>query len=123
MTLDVIDNWRRFTKSPYFGSPAIAELYAKKLISDKVILTVMDGLTLEYAGGPGPNPSHTIAYGALFASHDPVAIDATAVRLIDEQRCIANLPKLGGKEEHLLAAEAAGLGNAEEERIELVRLR
>lgn len=123
MTLGVIDNWRRLTKPPYFGDPAIAQLYAAEFIQHKVVLTLMDGLALEYAGGPGPNPSHTIVYGTLFASRDPVAIDATAVRLIDEQRCIAGLPKLGGKESHVLAAEAAGLGNAAEEKIEFVRLR
>ncbi len=122
LSLGVIDNWRRFTKSPYFGDPTIAEIYASEFIAPKVILTFMDGLALEYAGGPGPNPSHTIPYGALFASYDPVAIDATAVRLIDEQRCISNLPKLGGKESHLQAAEALGLGNAKEEKMELISL-
>jgi uncharacterized protein (DUF362 family) len=123
LSLGVIDNWRRFTKSPYFGDPAIGEIYASEIIAPKVILTLMDGIALEYAGGPGPNPSHTIPYGALFASYDPVAIDFTAAHLIDEQRCIAHLPKLAGKESHLQSAEAAGLGNAREEKIELISLR
>ena len=120
MTIGVIDNWRRFVKAPFFGAPYIADLYNAEPIHSKVIMTIMDGLALEYAGGPQANPTHTIIYGTLLASRDPVAIDATAINLINEQRVIANLPKLEGITEHVQSAEALGLGNAK--KIQAIRV-
>ncbi len=112
MTIGVIDNWRRFVKAPFFGAPYIADLYNSEPIHSKVIMTIMDGLALQYAGGPRANPTHTIVYATLLASRDPVAIDATAITCINEQRVLANLPKLEGIADHIQSAEALGLGNA-----------
>jgi large subunit ribosomal protein L25 len=39
-----------------------------------VVLTIMDGMVLQYAGGPYPSPVNCVAYSTLFASKDPVAI-------------------------------------------------
>ena len=40
MTLPNLDNWRRFTRSPDFGDPYLAEIYADAMIHGKVVLTI-----------------------------------------------------------------------------------
>jgi len=121
MVLPNLDNWRRFTKPPSYGDPYLAEIYADAMIHDKVVLTIMDGLVLQYAGGPSANPGFLLDHFTIYASRDPVAIDATAVRLLDEARSPSKLPALGPMTTWLESAHAAHLGNAKEDRIELIR--
>ncbi|MEI6492930.1 MAG: DUF362 domain-containing protein [Verrucomicrobiota bacterium] len=122
MVLPNLDNWRRFTKPPSFGDPYLAEIYADAVIHDKVVLTIMDGLVLQYAGGPFANPGFLLDHFTIYASRDPVAIDSTAVRLLDEARSPSKLPALAPMTSWLDSAHAAGLGNVKEEKIELIRV-
>lgn len=122
MTIGILDNWRRFGKGDGFGDSALASVYADNRIGKKVVLTIMDGMVLQYAGGPYPSPVNCVAYSTLFASKDPVAIDATALRLLDEQRQFSRMPKASEDGGHVQEAEAAGLGNAEEKMIKLRRI-
>lgn len=122
MVLTNLDNWRRFTKPPSYGDPYLAEIYADAMIHDKVVVTIMDGLILQYAGGPFANPGFLLDHFTIYASRDPVAIDATAMRLLDEARKPSKLPGLAPLTSWLESAHAAGLGNAREEKIELIRV-
>ena len=105
-----------------YGDSALASVYADDRIGRKVVLTIMDGMVLQYAGGPYPSPVNCVAYSTLFASKDPVAIDATALRLIDEQRLLSKMPKASADGGHVREAESIGLGNAEEKMIRLRRI-
>ena len=120
MTLPNLDNWRRFTREPAFGDPYLAEIYADDMIRGKVVLTILDGLILQYAGGPFPNPGFSIANHTLYASKDPVAIDATAARLLNESRSPAKLPKVEKMTLWLESASVIGLGKYKESDIDLV---
>ena len=120
MVIPNIDNWRRFTKAPSYGDPYLAEIYSDPVIRDKVVLTVMDGLVLQYAGGPGPNPEFLLDHFTIYASKDPVAIDAIATRLIDEARKPSKLPPLGPMTGWLQAAESLELGTKTPEKIDLI---
>ena len=122
MTIGILDNNRRFGKSDGYGDSALASVYADEQIGKKVVLTLMDGMALQYAGGPYPSPVNCISYCALFASRDPVAIDATALKLIDEQRQLSSMPKASEDGGHVKEAEANGLGNAEEKMIRMRRI-
>lgn len=122
MTIGTLDNWRRFGKGEGYGDSALAEVYADERISGKIALTIMDGMVLQYAGGPYPSPANCVAYATLFASKDPVAIDATALRLIDEQRLLSKMPKASADGGHVTEAESRGLGNADEKLIVLKRI-
>ena len=122
MTLGILDNWRRFGNGRGFADSALAEVYSDPRIGKKVILTIMDAMVLQYAGGPFPSPVNCAEYAALFASRDPVAIDATALRLLDEQRLVSKLPKASEDGGHVAEAESRGLGNADENMIHLVRV-
>ncbi len=122
MTMGILDNWRRFAKGSGYGGSALAEVYADDQIGKKVILTIMDGMVLQYAGGPYPSPGNCVVYSTLFASRDPVAIDATALRLIDEQRLLSKMPKASEDADHVTEAAGQGLGNADEKMIVLKRI-
>lgn len=121
MTLPNLDNWRRFVKEPLFGDPYMAEIYADPRILDKVVITILDGLMLQYAGGPFPDANYAVENFTLFASRDPVAIDSTAARLLDEWRLPAKLPRLEPRTLWLATAEQLGLGNSKEKDIQLIQ--
>ncbi len=121
VTFGNIDNWRRFTKPPAFGDPYLAEIYSDAVIRDKVVFTLLDALVLQYAGGPFANPGFLVDHFTIYGGFDPVAIDATAMRLLDESRQPSKLPSLGPLTGWLQSAESLGLGNAAAEKIDLVR--
>jgi uncharacterized protein (DUF362 family) len=122
MTLPNIDNWRRFAKAASEGGSYIAEVYADPLIREKVVITILDALILQYAGGPFPDPNFSLENYALFASKDPVAIDAIALRLIEEARKASKMPSIKPMTAYLGAAAELGLGEAAESRIQTIRV-
>jgi uncharacterized protein (DUF362 family) len=119
MTIPNIDNWRRFTQSEGEAASGIADLYADEHIGPKVVLNIMDALLAQYAGGPHFNPNYAFAHHTIYASKDPVALDANALRLIEGWRKEAKLPPIGKRAEWLESAEQMGLGHYAESRITL----
>jgi hypothetical protein len=118
VTIPNIDNWRRFVGAA--SDPFLCELYHDEHVAPKVVLHILDGLLAQYAGGPGEwQPNYAWRHATLYASKDPVALDATALREIEKWRAQAKLPSLVKRASYLQTAEAIGLGNAAEERIEL----
>ena len=111
VTIPNVDNWRRFATR--YGSPAIADLYRNPLLGKKVVLNIMDGLIAEYAGGPRSQPNYAVHHATLLASKDPVAIDALAVRQIDEWRLKARFPSIIPLASHIQTAAQLGIGNAD----------
>lgn len=121
MVLDNVDNWRRLARAPHYGDPFLPELYADPRLGGKVVLTILDALRPQYAGGPFPGAEYRTNYGAIFASRDPVAVDATGLRLLDDFRKEARMPTLADRVGWPQSAEQLGLGAAAEDRIELLR--
>ena len=121
MVLDNLDNWRRLARAPHHGDPFLPELYADPRLGGKVVLTILDALRPQYAGGPFPGAQYKANYGAIFASPDAVAIDATGLRLLDDFRKEAGMSLLEKKIRWPATAEMLGIGTAEEDRIELIR--
>ena len=76
VTIPNIDNWRRFGLPPDFGASSIPEIYYDPHIGQKVVFNLMDGLQAQYAGGPESQPGYSFPFATLYASKDPVAIDA-----------------------------------------------
>jgi hypothetical protein len=117
LTIPNLDNWRRFTTAQ--GAEYLPEIYADPRIRPKVALHIMDGLIAQYAGGPEFQPNYAFHHGTIYASRDPVALDANAMREIEVWRAQAQLPALGKRAGYLDVAAGAGLGNASGEAIEL----
>jgi len=119
MTIPNIDNWRRFAQGSRFGSGSLAEIYGNPLIAKKVVLNLMDGLMAQYAGGPQPQPNYAVHHGTLYASKDPVALDAIALNLLEEWRKRGSLRPVGPVAAYIDVAKDLGLGNSAPNRIEV----
>lgn len=116
VTIPNLDNWRRFLQS---SNPYLCDLYRDERVAPKVVLNVLDGLLAQYAGGPEGQPNYAWRHATIYASKDPVALDATALREIEKWRTDARLPSLAKHAAYLQTAEEMGIGNFAEERIEL----
>ena len=119
MTIPNIDNWRRFSQGSSFGAESLAEIYADPIIAKKVVLNLMDGLAAQYAGGPQSQPNWALHHATLYASKDPVAVDAIALKRLGEWRVRASLPAIGRIASYVQAASQIGLGNSATNRIEI----
>ncbi|HXX40686.1 MAG TPA: DUF362 domain-containing protein [Chthoniobacterales bacterium] len=119
VTIPNIDNWRRFAQGSGFGIDSIAEIYSNPLVGKKVVLNLMDGLVAVYAGGPQSQPNYSVHHATLYASKDPVALDAVALKRLDEWRAEAKFPPTGRLADYLQYAAEIGLGNCMTNRIQL----
>jgi len=123
MTVQNMDNWRRLVQDPVNGDPSIPEAYSDPRVGDKVVFQLMDGLVALYAGGPMGDANYSIQHGTLYASKDPVALDAIALRRIDEWRAAAQLEPASKTAKYVRTAVTYGLGNADMNKIEVVNVR
>jgi hypothetical protein len=109
-----LDNWRRFT-GPMGGAALIPDCYSDARLGGKCVLHILDALNVTYAGGPAANPYHSTPYATLYASRDPVALDATGLRLLEKWRTAGNLGPIGPKAAWL---GDASIGNSDEKMIQ-----
>jgi uncharacterized protein (DUF362 family) len=94
-------------------NPYVADVVRHPFVSDKLRLTVLDGVTAQCHGGPAFRASGTFELGRLAASTDPVAADAWAWKVIDAERQRRGMPTLeaAGRPPRFIATAAAyGLG-------------
>ncbi|MEO8353698.1 MAG: DUF362 domain-containing protein, partial [Chthoniobacteraceae bacterium] len=119
VTVPNVDNWRRFVTSTGGAIDSIPDLYLDENIAPKVALHLMDGLVAQYANGPDGNPNYAFPHATIYASKDPVALDATALRKLDDWRRQTKLPPVSSRAGWLEYAAAAGLGTFDESRIEI----
>jgi uncharacterized protein (DUF362 family) len=119
MTIPNIDNWRRFAQGSRFGAESLAEIYGNPIIAKKVVFNLMDGLIAQYAGGPQPQPNYAIHHATLYASKDPVALDAIALKYFEQWRVRGGLPAIGPMAAYVDYAGQIGLGNSAPNRIEV----
>lgn len=106
-------------------SPFVAHVAAAPPVRDKLRLTLCDGLTAQYQGGPALKKNCTWEAGILLASLDPVAIDAVGAAIIDEKRQALGLKTLAKAGRPVLFLEEArkiGLGEDRLERIKEIRI-
>ncbi|MBI4775360.1 MAG: DUF362 domain-containing protein [Deltaproteobacteria bacterium] len=105
--------------------PYIADLCSQPLLKDKWRLSLVDATHAQFHGGPALNPAYRWAESSLLAGLDPVAVDAVGWRRIEEKRKEAGMKSLEDENRApvwLNTADTLGLGNAREDRIELVRI-
>ncbi len=119
VTIPNVDNWRRFGGRPDYGATSIPAIYSDPHIGRKVVLNVMDGLLAQYAGGPQSQPNYAFAFDTLYASKDPVAIDAIVRRHLDAWRKRGKFPPIGRTGVQLEVASEMGLGNVDFKQIEV----
>jgi hypothetical protein len=123
LVLGSLDNWRRLGGPPHFGDPYLAEIYGEDFFVGKVVLHLVDGLFLQYAGGPFPEPKFTLEHFSIFASYDPVALDVLARDTISEIRVGQRLPSLDKMTDYLRTAALLGWGIEDRSKIQLESVR
>lgn len=117
VTVTNLDNNRRFSQPQ--GASSIPDLYMDARIGPKIVLNILDGLVAQYAAGPSFDPNYAFAHNTLYASKDAVALDATALRLMEKWRLQSKLPPIGKRASWLQEAEELGIGYASEEKIDI----
>ena len=103
--------------------PYVAEVFDAPPVTSRHRLTVLDALTVQFHGAPPSTPRWAARFGGLVFGLDPVAVDASAGRIIERLRAGAGLPTLeaeGRAPKYLATAEKMGLGRSDPAGIELV---
>lgn len=106
-----VDNTRRFHAKPLYCNPAIGEILENKVLKDKLILNIVDGLVASFARGPTYHAESTWPYSTLFVSADPVIIDVLVLQTVNEKREEMELDSVSKFANHINAASQLGLGS------------
>ena len=107
------------------GNPYVADVNMFPAIRRKVRLTICDGLTAQYEGGPTYMPQWSWGYNGLLVARDPVALDYTGWQILERKRAEKGMKPLREmKREPVYIATAADpahrLGTNDPNRIEVV---
>lgn len=100
----------------------IPDLCLHPYIKNKLRLTICDGFTAQYDGGPVYKSQHAWTYGGILVSKDQVALDAVAADVVEKKRHEEKFPALkeAGREPlYIQLAEAKKLGWADFSKIEI----
>ena len=71
---------------PNGGNPYVADVNMLPSIRSKVRLTICDATMAQYEGGPSYMPQWSWAFNGLLVARDPVALDTTGWRIIEDKR-------------------------------------
>lgn len=107
----------------HHASPQIALMYAQDVIKSRVRLCIADGYKVMADGGPlYKRPEFVKAHEAVYASTDPVAIDAIGWEVVEKFRAdfkLKTLAESGREPAYIKAAADLGLGIADRAKIQL----
>lgn len=101
---------------------SIPHLWALEEIRSRVRLNIIDGSTILYDGGPKYNRSALVPHECIYATTDPVAMDAVALELIELLRAengLRTLDAVRRPARYLDLAQEMGLGVSARDTIHL----
>lgn len=101
---------------------AMPNFYALDVIRSRARLIICDGSFCLYEGGPQCNASALVSHDCVYATTDPVAMDAIALEVVDGYRLknkLKTIEKSGRPATFLKVAEELGLGVADRSKIQL----
>ena len=104
------------------SNPGIAEVNAIPIIRKKEKLVVSDALLLVPEQGPRWDPRFIRPFGGVIVGTDPVAVDAVALKILDDQREKDGLERIASRVPHLALADQLGLGKSRFEDIDLAAI-
>src|SRR6266481_4840631 len=112
--------------------PAVVSM---PVIRNKTVLHVLDGVKGLYHGGPGSRPQFVWEHKTIYFATDPVALDHICWKAIDEKRVAMGMKIIADdrpdkystfwnrQPEHVEIAGAMGLGEWDESKIDIRRIR
>jgi hypothetical protein len=110
--------------------PAILNL---PVFRQKVVLNIVDGVRAQWDGGPGGRREFIWEHKTMYFGTDPVALDKTGWKVIDEKRAEKGLPPVAESKasgvnrfsfpqvEHIELAGILGLGEFDDAKIDVRR--
>lgn len=105
-----VDNTRRFHGKPIYCNPAIAEILEHKVLKEKLVLNIVDGLVASFDRGPTYHAESTWNYGGLFISTDPVILDVLVLQTVNQKREEMELDSVSKFANHISTASKLDLG-------------
>jgi uncharacterized protein (DUF362 family) len=107
----------------HHASPQIAMMYAQDVIKTRVRLCITDGFKVMCHGGPlWKQPQYVRPHESVYASTDPVAMDAIGWEVVEKHRADKGLKSLtdeGRPPAYIQTAGTLGLGIHERAQIQL----
>ena len=122
MAFGSVDNTRRFHGRPLYCNPAIGEIFENKVLKEKVVLNIVDGLVASYDNGPTYHAESTWQYGGLFVSADPVILDTLILQTVNQKREEIGLNSMSKYANHITAASGLGLGSNSLDQVNLQKI-
>ena len=105
-----VDNTRRFHGKPRYCNPAIAEILEHKVLKEKLVLNIVDGLVASFDRGPTYHAESAWNYGSLFVSADPVILDVLVLQTVNQKREEMELDSVSKLANHISTASKLDLG-------------
>lgn len=115
-----VDNTLRFEETDRLAT-AIPEIYALPVLSDRVVLNIVDALICQYEGEHTSLLHYSVALDQLWFSKDPVALDVLSIRELERQRKAAHMLALKPNFELYQNASLMELGISDERLIQIER--
>lgn len=122
MAFGSVDNTRRFHGRPLYCNPAIAEIYENKVIKDKVVLNIVDGLSASFDHGPEYRAESAWQFGGMFVSTDPVILDVLILQTVNQKREEMGLSSISKYANHITSASGLELGNNSLDQVNLEKI-
>ncbi|MYF98548.1 DUF362 domain-containing protein [Candidatus Poribacteria bacterium] len=122
MAFGSVDNTRRFHGRPLYCNPAIAEIYENKVLKDKVVLNIVDGLLASYDKGPTYHAESSWQFGGMFISADPVVLDVLILQTVNQKREELGLTSMSKYANHISSAGSLELGITSLDRVNLQKV-
>lgn len=123
-----LKNYINFSARPssyHAPSTNLGEIYLLPEVKGKTRLIIVDMLRPYFGPGPQINPLHRWNYGGIMVGTDPVAVDATCLRLCQVKRRLfkgEDWPISPPPDNIYAADKTFGLGTSDPAKIKLVKL-
>src|SRR5437588_3880182 len=117
-----VDNVARFEADAARLATAIPEIYALPVLSDRVVLNIVDALICQYEGGELSRLHYSATLNELRFSKDPVALDVLSIQELEHQRELAKAPTLKPGLELYNNAALLELGVSDPQKIQVEHL-
>lgn len=122
MAFGSVDNTKRFHGRPLYCNPAIAEIYENKVIREKVVLNIVDGLVASFDRGPEYHNESSWNYGGLFVGPDPVILDTLILQTVNLKREELGLASMSKYANHITSARGLELGHNSLDQVNLLKV-
>ena len=114
-----VDNTRRFHAKPIHCNPAIGEILQHKVLKEKLILNIVDGLAASFNHGPTYHADSTWQFNTLFVSADPVILDVLVLQTVNQKREEMELNSVSKLANYINTASSLELGTNTLDQVDL----